>query len=184
MQLNFVTFSLRKNSSPKLSTSDVQSLPISPGLAPSGRLIAVYGARDGLEVMHEARVAYLGHDYAVVRIDLELETEYLPKGFAVGLDDLPQIEAVLLKKIRPTLAESMCEELGIPQPGRPREALISAITEDPETINRIWACSAFAHIKCFIWQSEWSFTNAAPKKRQLAAFRALEDITNITVRDF
>lgn len=185
MQLNFVTFSLRKPNGPKLGINDITSLPVGSGRVPSNRFIAVYGARDGLEIMHEARMSYFDKDQVVVRIDFTLETGYLPKAFSTSLEDLPNVEAILLKKVRPCLAEYICTQIGIKIPGRAREALLAAIDTNPEILNTLWQVDTFAHIKCFILQSDWSLKEvSASKKRQLGVFRSVEDISSINVRDF
>lgn len=183
MELSFSTFLSIPPSTSHDELPSIRSVPFTRGQGPNGRLTGVFGIKDTLALMQEARrAAYMISDIQIVRVDLSLTVRDVPTS-QLWLKALPDTDYLHIPRARLDLIQHICDRLNLKE-SRP-DHLSQAINVKPELLNTLWALPEFAHIKCFVWASAWSVTEApAPGLRLCASVRNIDDIDSVKIWNY
>lgn len=170
-------------------TSDLPSIrtvPFAQGRSPAGRFTGVFGFKDTLAALQEARLAALGAGQQVVRVDLTTSVSDVPIS-KQNLAALPELTFLHLPLIRIDLANHILDVLQLSgKPGgNAKDNLLRHLNENPDHLNNLWASRDFAHIKCIVWPCELASPRAtSPGHRLCASVRSIVDIDKVVVWNY
>lgn len=169
-------------SGPIVRVPSVQIPGGKPG--PEGRVVMLYGIKDALASLQQARLTAHKNGHVLVRVDADVEIGE-PFVGKLGMEDLANTHIMNISRLIAATAESVARTIALP--GEKLEDPGVLIGKDPRRLDLIFNSPAFKEIAVIVWPApvpNIRRPDGKNKTLQLAAVRSSSLIKNPVVRNY